>query len=399
MAYDATRSLTIALVAGEPSGDKLGADLIAAIRNRHQGVVAAVGIGGEAMEAEGLASLYDYSELSIVGISGVVARLPQLIRRIRQTADHIIAARPDVFVIIDSPDFTHRVAKRVRWALPDLPIIDYVCPSVWAWKSERATAMVDYIDHVLAILPFEPDVVASLGGPRTTYIGHRLTHDEGLLAAQAAQAARRAAPAAKQGRNCLLLPGSRRSELTRLLPVFAEAAAELATRNPAIRFVLPSVQKHRALVEAAVSAWPTEVEIVVGEAEKWQAFAEADGALAASGTVLLELALAGIPCVSAYKLDPLARLLVGKIVAWSAALPNLVAGYPVVPEYFNEAVRGVRLARHIGRLMEPTAERAAMLEGFDQVRREMHVEIPPSDHAARIVLDHVEGRLPIAPAS
>ncbi|HSX75077.1 MAG TPA: lipid-A-disaccharide synthase, partial [Shinella sp.] len=164
------RPLTIGVIAGEVSGDLLGGDLIAALRAAHAGPVALVGVGGEALEREGLKSLFDFSELSIMGISQVLKRLPALIRRIRQTADALIAARPDVLLIIDSPDFTHRVARRVRKVLPDLPVVNYVCPSVWAWKEERAPRMRAYVDHVLALLPFEPAVMERLGGPATTYV-------------------------------------------------------------------------------------------------------------------------------------------------------------------------------------------------------------------------------------
>ena len=158
------QDLKLAVIAGEVSGDLLGADLVKALRPLVMGKLSLVGVGGEGLEAEGLTSLFDYSELSIMGIAQVLARLPKLVWRIRQTARAIIAARPDILVIIDSPDFTHRVARLVRKALPDLPVVNYVCPSVWAWKPERAVNMRPYVDHVLAVLPFEPEVMQRLGG-------------------------------------------------------------------------------------------------------------------------------------------------------------------------------------------------------------------------------------------
>src|SRR6478735_8196998 len=176
------KSLTIGVIAGEVSGDLLGGDLIAALKAAHDGPVTLVGVGGDALESQGLVSLFDFSELSIMGLTQVLARLPNLIRRINQTAAAIIAAKPDVLIIIDSPDFTHRVAKKVRAALPDLPIVNYVCPSVWAWKEYRAKAMLPYVDHVLAVLPFEPEFMARLGGPPTTYVGHRLATDKNVIA-------------------------------------------------------------------------------------------------------------------------------------------------------------------------------------------------------------------------
>ncbi|WP_099866525.1 lipid-A-disaccharide synthase [Pararhizobium haloflavum] len=378
-------TLTVAIIAGEPSGDRLGADLISQMRMRCGGNIALVGVGGDQLIGEGLTSLFDYSELSIVGVGAVVARLPQLMARIRQTARAIIAARPDVLVIVDSPDFTHRVARRVRNALPQVPIIDYVCPTVWAWKPERAPAMAAYIDHVLSILPFEPSIVETLGGPPTTYVGHRLVFDTGLLSARAEQHQRRRTKV--MTKTVMLLPGSRAGELKRMLPLFRDAAAELASRNQGLRFVLPAQPRHNEFIASHVADWPAKPELVIGEEAKWRAFAQADGALAASGTVLLELALAGVPCISAYQLDPMARLLISKITGWSAALPNLIAGYPVIPEYFNESARANRLVRHLERLIQPTIERDAMLQGFDAVRNAMAVTRTPGEHAAEIVLD------------
>ena len=301
-----------------------------------------------------------------------------------------------MLIIIDSPGFTHRVARRVKRALPDLPIVNYVCPTVWAWKAYRARRMTGYIDHVLSVLPFEPEIVAALGGPPVTYVGHSLISDPGLVAAQKSQMSRRKAPAVGDPapRTCLVLPGSRTSELTRLLPVYERALAELAGRNPAMRFVLPAVRRHEKRIRETVSGWAVKPEIVVGPAAKWQAFGEADAAMAASGTVLLELAIAGVPCVSVYKLDPLARILMRRIRTWSAALPNLIADYPVISEYVNEMVRPVRLARWIERLSSETLHRQAMIEGFDLVRARMATGRPPSEHAADVVIETFEKQSP-----
>ncbi len=166
--------LRIALVAGEHSGDQLGCRLMRALSEARSERIAFSGVGGEAMAAEGLASLFPISDIAVMGVLPVLARLPKLIARIRQTAAAIVAARPDALVIIDSPDFTHRVARRVRAAIPDLPIVDYVSPSVWAWRPGRAKAMRAYVDCVLALLPFEPDAYVRLGGPRCVYVGHPL---------------------------------------------------------------------------------------------------------------------------------------------------------------------------------------------------------------------------------
>ena len=384
--------LKIAVIAGEVSGDLLGADLIAALKRIHSGPLELVGVGGEGLQAEGLRSLFDFSELSIMGITQVLSRLPKLYTLIRQTTAAIIAAKPDILLIIDSPDFTHRVAKRVRTALPDLPVVNYVCPSVWAWKEYRATRMLGYVDHVLAVLPFEPAVMRTLGGPETTYVGHRLTADPALLEARRLRAGR--APVGEAGKTILMLPGSRSSEISRLLPFFEDAARELVARNGPMRFLLPTVPHNEALVKGLVAGWATPPEVVVGSMQKWKAFAEADAAMAASGTVILELGLAGVPTVSVYKTDWIISLLTKRIKVWTGALPNIIADYAVVPEYLNEVVRGASLARWMERLSADTLQLKAMNEGYDLVWQRMQTEKPPGEHAAEILLDVLEKKKP-----
>jgi lipid-A-disaccharide synthase len=380
------RPLKVAIVAGEVSGDYLGADLIAALRRRHAGPIELVGVGGEELEAQGLTSLFDFSELSIMGITEVLGKLPKLIMRIRQTAAAIIKARPDILIIVDSPDFTHRVAKRVRAALPDMPVVNYVCPSVWAWKEYRAQHMLAYVDHVLAVLPFEPEVMARLGGPPTTYVGHRLAADKGLIETRRRRA-ERLQNASNGGKTIMLLPGSRSAEINKLLPYFGGAAKDFVARNGETRFLLPTVARREGFVRDIVKNWSVQPEILVGQEAKWNAFAEADAAMAASGTVILELALAGVPAVSAYQTDWIITLMSKRIKTWTGALPNLVADYVVVPEYLNGAVRSGNLARWMERLSTDTPEHRAMNEGFDLVWQRMQTEEPPGEHAAEIVLD------------
>lgn len=388
----ADKALKVGIIAGEVSGDLLGGDLIAALREAYASPIDLVGVGGEALERQGLKSLFDFSELSIMGISQVLKRLPSLLRRIRQTADTLIAARPDVLVIIDSPDFTHRVARRVRKALRDLPVVNYVCPSVWAWKEERAPRMRGYVDRVLALLPFEPTAMQRLGGPETIYVGHRLVSDPQVRHVREARLARTDRDPAEKV--CLLLPGSRSTEITRLLPVFGEAARELYVRNPGIRFLLPTVPRQEALVRRLTADWPVKPVITVSQDDKWQAFAQADAAIAASGTVILELALARVPVISTYRFDWLANLFLRKIKIWTAAIPNLIADYTVVPEYLNEQVRPGSLARWFERLSVDTAERRAMLEGYDLVYERMQTVRPPGETGAAVILDLLATKKP-----
>lgn len=383
------RPLKIAVIAGEVSGDLLGADLIAALKRIHSGPIELVGVGGEGLQSQGLKSLFDFSELSIMGITQVLAKLPKLWSLIRQTVAAIIAAKPDILLIIDSPDFTHRVAKRVRKALPDLPVVNYVCPSVWAWKEYRAQRMLAYVDHVLAVLPFEPAVMQRLNGPATTYVGHRLVADAALLETRRLRAGRQPGNGA-----ILLLPGSRSSEIKKLLPYFEAAANEFVARNGPIRFMLPTVPHKEAFVREMTAGWKIKPEIVVGAKAKWKAFAEADAAMAASGTVILELALADVPVVSAYKVDWIMRMLTSDIKTWSGALPNLIADYAVVPEYLNDIVRGASLARWMERLSADTYQLKAMKEGYELIWQRMQTEKPPGEHAAQILLDVLTNKKP-----
>lgn len=377
--------MKIAFVVGEPSGDAIGADLIRALKARLPDDLELVGLAGEAMQAEGLKTLFDIDELSIMGISAILARLPQLVRRVNQTADAIVAAEPDVLVVIDSPTFSHRVAKRVRAKLPQVPIVNYIPPTVWAWREGRAAKMRPYVDHAICALPFEPETMARLGGPPSTYVGHPLMKEPGLAAIMGDGRPLRD-KAAKSPPRLVILPGSRRGEIDRLAGDFGATLTRLSELLPGVTAVLPTLPRHRQRIEAEVANWPVKPEIVTGTDAKWQAFAEADAALAASGTVSLELALAGVPMALAYKLDPVAYQIRHLISAWTAAMPNFVVGHPLVPEHFHEFVRPEMLARRLARLMTDTLERRAQLQGFDEIRRLMAVDRAPGDAAAEIVV-------------
>ncbi len=388
-----TATLKVAVIAGEVSGDLLGADLIRSLKGHYSGSVELMGVGGEALEAQGLVSLFDYSELSIMGFTQVLKKLPKLISRINQTAQAIIVAKPDILLIIDSPDFTHRVAKKVRKQLPHLPVVNYVCPSVWAWKEYRATAMLSYVDHVLALLPFEPEAMRRLGGPPTTFVGHRLSVDQDVLSVRQRRA-ERLLPANGEPKTILLLPGSRSTETTRLMEPFQEAAKAYVERNGPTKFLLPTVPRQENRIRELAATWPQDIrpEIGIDPAFKWNAFARADAAIAASGTVILELALVGVPTISVYKTDWIFTMLSKRVKTWTGALPNLIADYVVVPEYFNEVVRAGSMLRWAERLSSDTTERRAMLEGYALVQERLHTEVPPGETGALILLDVLNSR-------
>ena len=383
------REIHISIVAGEESGDLLGADLVRALRRISGWEIRLSGVGGNHLVAEGLTTLFDPSEIALMGVSAVVRRLPRLMRRIRQTADSIVTSAPDCLVIIDSPDFTHRVARRVRASAPEIPIIDYVCPSVWAWRPGRAAAMTAYIDHVLAILPFEPEVLERLGGPPSTFVGHRLAQDPEVFAAAEKQQQHRL-PEPGEATKLLVLPGSRASEVSSLLGHFGETVSVLAERGNRLEILLPTVANVAERVRAGTAGWKVSPKITLVPEQKWRAFGDADVALAASGTVLLELALVGVPTVSTYVTDLPIRLARSMITTWSAALPNLIADRVIVPEFFDSNIVPRHLARTLERLGSDTNARAEQIDGFSEVVRRIKTSRPSGEIAAAVVADHIK---------
>ncbi|POR42772.1 lipid-A-disaccharide synthase [Methylobacterium sp. V23] len=376
---------TIWLVAGEDSGDQLGAKLMRGLRELSDRPIRFGGVGGEAMAAEGFASLFPIDDVAVMGYLPVAARLRTLLRRIRQTVRDVVEARPDVLVIIDSPGFTHAVAARVRKRMPDLPIVDYVSPSVWAWRPWRAAKMRPFIDHVLALLPFEPEAHRRLNGPACTYVGHPLIERLGELRPGAAEAEAR-----MTGRPVLaILPGSRRSEIERLMPVFGATLARLTARFGPIEAVLPAVTRHRALIERLALAWDNPVTLVHGEAAKHATFRRARAALAASGTVTLELALAGVPMVVAYKVSRIEEAVARRLIQVpTIVLPNLILGQNAMPEFIQAECTAPRLADAVAPLLAGEPARDAQVAALARIDSLMRLpdDDPPSRSAARIVL-------------
>ncbi|WP_048646265.1 lipid-A-disaccharide synthase [Nitratireductor soli] len=387
----AAKPLRLAVIAGEESGDLLGADLIVALGAASGAPVELTGVGGRGLQALGLKPLFNADDIALMGITAIIRDLPRLMARIGQTARAIVAARPDCLVTIDSPEFSLRVARKVRALAPDIPIVHYVCPSVWAWRPARAPAMRPHVDEILCLLPFEPDALQRLGGPPGTFVGHRLASDENILAAARAHLAG-GKPAESRPRTLLMLPGSRKGEVSRLMEPFGKTARHLVEAGHDFHILIPTVPHVAAMVEEASHAWPVQPEIILDTERKWRAFAEADAALACSGTVSLELALARVPSVICYKTDLAARALIPLITVWSAALPNLIAGWPVVPEHFNQFVRPNYLARQIAQLWDETPSRAAQMAGFADVARALETARPSGEIAAQVVLRRMAGR-------
>ena len=367
--------LRLFVLAGEASGDRIGAELARRLRERT--ALDLTGVGGAELAAGGLRSMFSMSDLSVMGWSDVLARLPLLLWRARQVADAIIRGRPDVVVMIDSQVFTRVVAERVRKAGSKVPMLLYVAPAVWAWAPERAAKLRPLFDEVLAVLPFEPRVMAELGGPPTSYVGHP---------ALTRQAMREAQP--ERG-PFLLLPGSRVGELKRHMGLM-RAAVEALREHPKVSgFVLPTLEPLRNRLTAEVAGWPAPVEIVIGAA-RHTAVAGAVAAFAVSGTVTLELAMAGVPMVVTYVGDRgqakrYAQLEKPPMVG----LPNIVAGREVVPELlFPADVDLTRVRPALTGLLDDPAAVAEQLEAFRDIRTLMQKGAPQAplvDPAERVI--------------
>lgn len=369
-------ALRLYLIAGEPSGDRLGAALMAGLRS----LVPEVefhGIGGPLMQAEGMVSLFPMEELSIMGLVEVLPKYAHLKRRIREAAADVLARQPVALITIDSPDFCLRVAALVKTARPDLRTIHYVAPSVWAWRPGRAAKMARHIDHVLALLPFEPPYMQA-AGMTCDFVGHPVVSDP------LASPEERALIAGK-GPLLLALPGSRKGEVRRLCPVFGATVARLKALHPGLRVALPTVRGVEAVVRDLTRDWAVTPQIITDPALKRAAFAMANAALAASGTVSLELAANGCPMVIAYDMNRLTLWLMRRAAKVdTVTLVNLVSESRVVPEFIGETCRADLISPALEALFaDPSGQKHAMALTMERLGKGGE---PPGLRAARSVL-------------
>lgn len=381
--------LRVFLVAGEPSGDQLGASLIRALRTLHGGEVAVEGVGGEAMAREGLRSIFPLADITAMGVTQVLQKLPLILRRASAAVAAAVAARPDVLVIIDSPDFTHPVARRIARRLPDLPIVNYVSPTVWAWRPGRAKTMRRYVAHVLALKPFEPAAHVRLGGPPCTYVGHPLIERLAELTPGPGERS----PLDTGPLRLVVLPGSRRGEISRLMAPFGETLRRLiAGSEREIEVTLPAVSHLAAEIRRGAESWPVQPRIVEGEAAKYESFRRAHLALAASGTVTLELAIAGVPMAVGYRVARIESVLRFLITTSTVVLANLVVEENVVPELLQEDCTPDKLVAALRPLLAETPERRRQVEAFARLPDILEAGAPttPSERAAAIVLKVVD---------
>lgn len=379
----------IFLIAGEPSGDALGARLIAALRRASDGRLKFAGVGGERMQAEGFSSLFPLTDIAVMGLTEVVPRLPLLLRRIRQTATAIWDTAPSAVVTIDAPSFGLRVADRVRSS--GIPLIHYVAPQLWAWRPGRARALGRRVDHLLALLPFEPEFFGKLG-VSCTYVGHPVLEDA-LLPSSGAQFRSRhgIAPAAPL---VVVMPGSRIGLAQRMWPVFRGALERLAPRLPGLHVVLPVVAGTEAFLRDATAQWPLPHTLVTTAEERRNAFAAATAALTVSGTATMELAVAGVPMVVAYRVSAVTEFLARRMIEVShVAMPNLILGRAAVPELLQADCTPERLAAELETLIGGGA--AAQRHDLAEICRRLGLDDirgggpRPSDRAAAVVLEAI----------
>lgn len=368
------KPLKLFILAGEPSGDRIGADLVERLKTRVSLEIS--GVGGDALTQNGLKSEFDMNELSVMGWADVLPRLPKLLWRARQVAQKIIRTRPDVAVLIDAQVFSAIVAGQVQKSAPDIPVILYVAPAVWAWKPERAAKLSPKFREVLSVLPFEPKFMGEVGGPETTYVGH-----PALARLPFRQTVPETGPV-------LLLPGSREGELRRHLPLMRAVAERLKDHPRVNGFMLPTPRSLERRVQAELAAWPVPVEVITGEARKGEAFARAVAAAAVTGTVTLELALSGVPMATTYVADK------GQAKRWVqyqvkfASLPNAILERQLVPEVLQVAPDAEVLVSEIRLLLNNPEVAANQVTGFAEIRALMESgapEAPRVDPAERVL--------------
>lgn len=386
MSVAPAKQVTLMLVCGEPSGDLLGAQLMAGIKSVAGDTARIVGVGGPAMEAEGLKSLYPLDATAVMGLREVVPAIPAILRRVREACDFALATHPDAVVLIDSPDFTHRIAQRLKRHDPAIRTVNYVAPQVWASRAYRARKMARYFDLVLTLLPFEVPFFARYG-LRAVFVGHPVIERAGRIAGGAAFRERHGIAA--DAPLLAVLPGSRTNEIRFILPVFRDAVAAVARRVPGLITVLPTVPHVAARVKAGIADWPVPLHLVEDESEKYAAFDAVDAALAASGTVTTELALARKPMVVGYRAGALTYALASLIMnVRYITLVNVLLGRQAVPEFLQSRCTPENLANAVVNLLENRQAAADELAELDRATQMLGKGAEaPSIRAARAILE------------
>ncbi|MGH6802611.1 MAG: lipid-A-disaccharide synthase [Methyloceanibacter sp.] len=379
----------IFIVSGEASGDNLAGRLMSALKRETGGRIHFAGVGGPQSTSQGLASLFPMSDLSVMGLAEVLPHLPRLVRRLNETTAAARRLKPDAVVTVDSPGFCLRLAHRLRGS--GIPVIHYVAPQLWAWGPFRARKLRKRVDHIMALLPFEVPFFAQYGIP-CSYVGHPAIDAGAERGDGPAFRARHGLPA--DAPVLCVLPGSRAGEVRRMLPVFGAALVLLKEKYPDIRIVIPVVDSVAQVVKEITQAWPLPSVLIIDMAERFDAFAAANVAMAKSGTVTLELALADVPMVVAYRISPTSAFLVRRmgVSVEHASLVNLLAGRQVVPECLQEDCTGPKIAEAVIDILSSKQVRESQQKAFKEVVRALGDRIPsPSERAAKVVLGIVQG--------
>ena len=381
----------IFLIAGEPSGDLIASRLMVALKRRTGNRVRFAGIGGPLMAEQGLESLFPYSELSLMGFLEVVPHIGRLLGRVRATVRTARRLRPAAFVSVDVPGFALRVVRRLKGA--GFPLIHYVAPTVWAYRAGRAAEIARYLDHVLCLFPFEPPYFEA-EGLDASFVGHPLI-EEPIGEADGPDFRKRLGIAPAQP-VIAALPGSRASELRRHEPVFAETVRTLARRIEGLRVLVPTLPQNRAAVADKTASWGAPVTVVEGKAEKYAAFAASDAALTASGMATLELALAALPMIVCYRVNPLTAAIARRIlIVPHIAMPNIIAERRAAPEFVQRDCSPQRLVPALEQLLQDPGQRHDQIESFREIAARLgRGGPPPSERAAEVILDVIETGAP-----
>lgn len=381
-----TPALKICLIAGEASGDLIGGRLIESLKNKAPYPISFCGIGGESMKKAGLSSLFPMTDLSIMGLVEIIPHIPRLLKRLSETTAMIMAEKPDIVVTIDAPGFSFRLAKRLK--KKGITLIHYTAPTVWAWRPKRAKKMAQIYDHLLCLFPFEPPYFTSWG-LNTTYVGHP------LLDQPFDRKGNKAALPPSPHQICLL-PGSRRAEVKTLLPIFLQALRRLDKKYPHLSYVLPTLPHLTPIVMDIIKKAENPVNItVIDDRQRGMiALQNSTAALAASGTVSLELALWRIPMVIAYRVSPFTEMILRILIKTPyVSLVNILENQEIVPELLQKNCTGHRLADALDPLLHLTEIRNRQLDGFEKMYKNLTKTLEnqcrPSDRAADVILSYI----------
>ena len=374
----------VVIVAGETSGDALGADLMQALQQQQTHLLVS-GVGGPKMQAQGLSSLFPMSEIALMGLKEILPKLPKLFKLVDATVAHILQAKPDVLVLIDSPEFNHRVAKRVKKQRPELPIICYVAPQIWAWRRGRAKKMRAYFDAVMAFLPFEPEIFAANNGPPCHFVGHPII--DRLQQLEPLPDFRKKHKLKAKDMVLSVLPGSRFSEIKVLVKVFGQVVGRLAQQQPDLKLAIPVLPHTKELVATLTSDWPITPILIDDEAEKIAAFKTSRAALASCGTATLELGLSGLPTIAAYHMGWFGDFVVRIMRVPSTVLTNLILDKPVMQEFLQSRCTAEAITPALSTLLNDDAENEKCRQALAELLPALNYQgQPPAQQAAALTL-------------